>query len=193
MSALRAYVIDPLERALWTFVQHFGVAMLAAGGGATLITHQPWEFAVDTAGFAAVASLITSVLTFKVPKLSPVADLAVRVFKTGLQSFSGTVAASHMLSISGTDWRGALGLSVPVMLTALLKGLAALGIPTTDGASTLPDENLDLEPDDEDEPAPQGGVANAGLVRHSPQPTPSPTPSPQPYQPEHLRPTDGSS
>jgi hypothetical protein len=131
------YVVDPLERAGRTFAQQFTVLLLAAGSAGLLVS-QNWLVALDSALFAAVVSVLTSVLTFKVPQLSVRYDLLLRVAKTFLQSFLGTLTASHVLSVSGADWKGALAVAVPVAVTAFLTGIAALGVPTTDGASLLP-------------------------------------------------------
>lgn len=132
-----AYVVDPLERAARTFVQQFVVVLMTAGT-AGLLLHQNWLIGLDSAAFAAAISILTSVLTFKVPVLPTSADLLLRVVKTFLQSFLGTLSASQVLSVSGADWKGALAVAVPVALTALLTGLAALGVPGTAGASLLP-------------------------------------------------------
>lgn len=134
---LQAYVLDPLERAGRTFVQQFAVILLAVPAASLLIT-QNWVFAADSAGFAAAVSALTSILTFKVPVLGVWPDLVLRGLKTGLQSFVGTISAGQIVTISGADWKGALATAVPVALTALLTGLAAMGVPTTYGASLLP-------------------------------------------------------
>lgn len=137
---LVAYVLDPLERAAKTFVQQLLVTLLAIDGAGHLgiLVQQNWLLALDAAGFAAAMSILTSVLTFKVPPLNAYADLALRVVKTFLQSFVGTVAAANVLSLTHVDWRGALALALPVAGSALLTGIAALGIPQTSGASLLP-------------------------------------------------------
>lgn len=132
-----AYVLDPLERAARTFVQQF-VVMLLAVGSAGMLLHQNWLISADSAGFAAIISLITSVLTFMVSPKPDIVDLVLRVLKTLVQSFFGTLVAAHVLSIQHADWKGALAIAVPVALTALLTGLAALGVPQTVGASLLP-------------------------------------------------------
>lgn len=131
------YVLDPAERAGRTFVQQFTV-MLLATGSAGLLVHQHWLVALDSAGFAAAMSVLTSVLTFKVPALPAWADLGLRVVKTFVQSVVGTLTAANVLSVSHANWHGALAVAVPVALTALLTGLAALAVPGTSGASLLP-------------------------------------------------------
>lgn len=130
------YVVDPLERAARTFAQQFVLA-LTAGGGAVLLT-QSWQLAADSAGLAALVSILTSVLTFKVPHLPAWADLLLRVVKTGLQSFLGTLIASSALSLTQVDWQGALALAIKVAGAAAVIGIAALGVPATIGASLLP-------------------------------------------------------
>lgn len=137
-SALHAYLLDPLERAGSTFVQQFVVVLLATGS-AGLVAGQQWAAAADVAGFAAIVSLLTSALSFGVPRLSAAADLGLRVAKTGLQSFLGVLAGDQLTgSVVHADWKAALAVAIPVMLTAALKGLAALAAPWSDGASLLP-------------------------------------------------------
>lgn len=131
------YVFDPLERAARTFAQQFVFILLATGYGGLLIT-QNWVVAVDSAAFAGVVSILMSVLTFKVSPLRPAVDLTWRVLKTFVQSFVGTLTATSVLDVSHADWKGALAVAFPVAAGALLTGLAALGVPTTQGASLLP-------------------------------------------------------
>jgi hypothetical protein len=135
--SLVKYVADPLERAARTFVQQF-VVILMAGGSASLLLHQNWLVAVDSAAFAAAISILTSVSTFKFTVKLPVVDLALRVVKTFIQSFGGTLLAANVASVTHADWKGALAVAIPVSLTALLTGLAALSVPGTLGASFLP-------------------------------------------------------
>lgn len=181
---VRAYVVDPLERAARTFVQQFTVILLAAPA-AGLVVQQNWLLAADSALFAAVVSLITSILTFKVPVLGVVPDLVLRVLKTGLQSFVGTLVAGEVLDISHADWRGALGTAIPVMFTAFLTGLAAMGVPTTYGASLLPagtaaavdDDVADIDSTDPNDtsgmfPPYDGTAAEGELVGERPSPRP---------------------
>ena len=133
-----SYVLDPLERAVNTFVQQFVTLLLAGGTGGILLT-QNWAAAADTAAFAAAISLILSVATFTVPKQSPVVDLMLRVLRTFASSVAGTLTASGLTqSVVDADWKGACALAIPVAFTAFLKGLAALANPLTDGASLIP-------------------------------------------------------
>lgn len=137
-SWVHTYLLDPLERAVSTFVQQF-VVILSVSSGATLLITQNWLMAADTAGFAAILSLLTSLLTFGIPKLPPAWDLLLRVLKTFGQSLFGSLAASVVApSVVHAPWLGALAIAVPVALTAFLKGLAALAVPQTEGASLLP-------------------------------------------------------
>jgi hypothetical protein len=117
------YVLDPAERAGRTFVQQFVVVLLAAGSTG-LLGHQNWLLAVDSAGFAAVTSLLTSVLLFKLPN-----NLVVRAAKTFLQSFAGTLVAANVLSVAHADWKGALAVAVPTALAALVSGSVPSLIP----------------------------------------------------------------
>ena len=133
-----SYVLDPLERAANTFVQQF-VTLLIAGGTGGILLVQNWAAAADTAGFAALTSLILSVATFTVPKQSPVADLIVRVLRTFASSIVGTLTASGLApSVVQADFKGAIALAIPVAFAAFLKGIAALANPLTDGASLIP-------------------------------------------------------
>lgn len=136
---VRSYLLDPLERACATFTQQLVVLLVATGSAGLLDHHQAWALAADTAAFAAAISLLTSLLTFGVPKLNPDLDLVLRVLKTGLQSFLGVLTAAAMPhSFVHADWRDALTTAVPVAAAALLKGLAASSLPWSDGASLLP-------------------------------------------------------
>jgi hypothetical protein len=135
---VQSYVLDPLERAGSTFVQQF-VVLLLATGSAGLVSYQQWGLAADVAGFAAILSLITSILTFAVPKLPVAADVAWRTIKTGLQSFFAVLAADTMThSVVHADWKAALAVALPTMIAALLKSLASLAAPWSEGASLLP-------------------------------------------------------
>lgn len=132
------YLLDPFERAGTTFVQQFVNFLLAVGSGG-LLASQNWAGAADTAAFAAVISVILSVATFTVPPLSSVWDLAIRVVRTFLSSTAATlVAGKATQSIVHADWQGAVAIAVPVAFTALLKGIAALGLHDTPGASLIP-------------------------------------------------------
>lgn len=113
-----AYIVDPLERALRTFVQQFSVLLLASGTAGLLVS-QNWLVAIDSAGFAAIVSLLTSVITFKVPALPDWADVGLRGVKTFIQSFLGTLTATNVLSVTHTNWKGALAVAVPVALASL--------------------------------------------------------------------------
>jgi Putative lactococcus lactis phage r1t holin len=134
----RRYLLDPAERATSTFVQQFSVILLASGSAGVSEAVQ-WSKAADVAGFAAVVSLLTSLLTFRIPPQGSGPDLLLRVLKTGLQSFLGVLAADQLSpGIVHADWGDALAAAVPVMLLALLKGTAALAAPWSEGASLLP-------------------------------------------------------
>jgi hypothetical protein len=135
---VQRYVVDPLERAVSTFVQAFAV-LLVGTGSVAVVGVQEWAKAADVAGFAAILSLITSILTFSVPQLPVAWDIIWRTFKTGLQAFFGVLAADQMThSVLHADWKAALAVAVPVALAALLKSVAALAAPWSDGASLAP-------------------------------------------------------
>ena len=132
------FVVDPAERAVSTFLQTFAV-LLVGTGSVALVGVQVWAKAADVAGFAAILSLITSILTFAVPELPVMWDIVWRTFKTGLQAFFGVLAADQMThSVVHANWTGALAVAVPVALAALLKSVAALAAPWSSGASLAP-------------------------------------------------------
>lgn len=159
----RSYFLDPAERAGSTFIQHFTVVLLATGS-AGFIDHQSWLLAADTAGFAAIISLLTSLITFGVPKLNPELDLALRVVKTFAQSFLGVLAASAMpqQSVVHANWSAALAVAIPTAIAAGLKGLAALPLSWSDGASLLPNGNAPVQSGELDYGLPLTSVADAG-------------------------------
>jgi hypothetical protein len=135
---VQKYVLDPLERAVSTFVQAFAV-LLVGTGSVAVVGVQEWAKAADVAGFAAILSLITSILTFAVPELPVVWDIIWRTVKTGLQAFFGVLAADQMThSVLHADWKAALAVAVPVALAALLKSVAALAAPWSKDASLAP-------------------------------------------------------
>lgn len=142
ISPLHAYVLDPLERAGSTFVQQFVVLMLplmVIVNGKLAVTGSALIVVLDVSAFAALISIITSVLTFKVSPLNPEVDLLVRVAKTYLQSVLGALTVTTFIpSVLHASWGVVLLGAIPVAAAALLKGLAALALPWSDGASLLP-------------------------------------------------------
>lgn len=143
---VHVYVLDPLERAASTFVQQFAVLLLATGA-AGLAVHQNWAIAADVAAFAAIASLLTSLITFPVPALSKWWDLVWRVVKTGVQSFSAVLVTDAVVhSVVQASWSAAFATAFSTMVFALIKGLAAMAIPETVGASLLPPPPVPVPP-----------------------------------------------
>lgn len=142
------YVLDPLERAVSTFVQQFGVLLiplLVLVNGHLGVRWSQVLGVVDMATFAALISIVTSILSFGIPKLSVYWDLVLRVLKTYLQSFLGAITVAAVVpSVIHLDWKVALLAGVPVALTALLKGLAAIAAPWSDGASLLRRHDVDI-------------------------------------------------
>lgn len=132
-----AYVVDPLERAARTFGQQFIVFLTASGSATGLLANQHWLTAVEVSGIAAALSILTSVLTFWVPAQSPYVDLDLRVIKTFMQSVAATMLLSMTTNVDAS-LKGAIAVAIPVAGTALLLGLAAIGVPGTAGASLLP-------------------------------------------------------
>lgn len=140
---VHAYVLDPFERAGSTFVQQFTVLILPllviTSTGHLGVGTSQLIVVTDMSAFAFVVSILTSIISFRVPKLPAWADLLVRVAKTYLQSFVAAITlAAFMPSILHADWRTALLGAVPVAAAALLKGLSALAAPWSDGASLVP-------------------------------------------------------
>lgn len=134
---VRSYVVDPLERAASTFVQQFVLMLLPAAAVMVAFNASQWEAAADAAGFAAIASLVTSVLTFWVPPQTALVDLVLRTVKTFLQSFAGSMAASQVTSVVHFDWQVAASLALAVASAAFLKGLAAMAAPWSPGNASL--------------------------------------------------------
>lgn len=132
------YVLDPLERAGRTFVQQFVTVLLATG--AAMVT-QNWLLALDSAGFAALISVLTSVLTFAVPPQRAVVDLVLRVGKTFVQSLVGTLAASGVL-LTQADWRGAVAVALPAAFAALVSA----GVPSLIPAGVARATEQDYQP-----------------------------------------------
>lgn len=132
-----AWVVDPLERAVRTFGQQFIVFLAAAGSTSGLLANQHWLFAVEASALAAGVSILTSVLTFWMPTQTPSMDLFLRVVKTFVQSVVGTMLL-NITTDAHIDLTAAVALALPVAGTALLLGLAALGVPATAGVSLLP-------------------------------------------------------
>lgn len=161
---LRKYLLDPFERAASTFVQQLVIVLLTATGASLLVT-QNWAVALDSAGFAALLSLATSLLTFWVSVKPPAVDLALRLLKTFVQSVLGTLLANNVQSVVHADWKGALSLALPVTLAALLKGIAAFSLPGTIGASLLPAPALpDAEPTEADYAVPDETYTGAAVT-----------------------------
>lgn len=138
---LHAYILDPLERAGSTFVEQLSVLLvpyLVVSAGFKL-ANVPWLSTLDVAGFAGLASLATSILTFGIPVLPQGWDLVLRVVKTGVQSFVGVVFAAGVTpSIVHAHWTLGFATAVPTALAALVKGLASTAAPWSVGASLLP-------------------------------------------------------
>lgn len=169
---MSAYVLDPLERAASTFGEQFLVLILPTLSVGAAVHRQDWAAAADSAAFAAILSLITSFLTFKVPTLRPSTDLLWRVIKTGLQAFFGVIAADQFThSVVHADWHSALATAIAAAGAALLKGWAVMGTGyTVPGASALP-WRLGIKPLE-----PPSGVASSDRPQAPHQPTPGDAP-----------------
>lgn len=128
------------ERVVLAFVWQF-FAVMVAGGVADLYHGQTWLKAVDTGGWAALLAVGTSLVTVLTPlaaHLTGVADAIVRATLQFVQSFFGSVVAGAVSpSILHVNWFGALAVGLVAAAPAFLKALAALGLPTTLGASLV--------------------------------------------------------
>lgn len=166
-AAIRKYAVDPLERAGSTFVQQFVVLALpyVVIGRALNV---PWLALLSVAGFAGIISVLTSVLSFPIPKLSAGVDFVLRVAKTFLQSFLGVLVASHVTNVVHAPWQQSLLTAFPVAFLAFLKGLAAFAAPWSGAdASLLSEEPAvvtgagDYTPDLLDTPISDGAAATS--------------------------------
>lgn len=137
MSNAWKKILNLAERAGSTFAEQFFMVLLATGAISSASGH---DFAVsaDRAGFAAVMSIATSLLTYGWTKQSVVVDNILRILKTGLQVFVGDIVASHITSLIHTDWKTALAAAIAVMGPAALKVLAATALPSLDGGALIP-------------------------------------------------------
>lgn len=130
----KTFIVDAVERAASTFVQTLVVVLFAAG--VSVIGNPEWLVALLAGAIAAAVSVLTSLASLPLPTLPPWPDLALRIAKTFLQSFVGALAVSDYIHV---NWAGALATALPVALLALVKGVAAMGVPgTAPGASLTP-------------------------------------------------------
>lgn len=138
-TIVRTYITDPLERAGNTFLQQMAVVLTAAGGTAVIMGGDAWLAALIVSAYAAAISLITTyaALVAKWQPKTPLADFVARIVKTFVQSFAGVILGSAATTFVMADWTNALAIAIPVTLLAVLKGLAALSLPITEGASLL--------------------------------------------------------
>lgn len=131
---------DFAERALWTGGQQFLAVLLTTSSGSGFID-LPWRVSLATAAGAMVVSLLTTTLQY-LPALrlqvgrSFAVDLALRVAKTFLASFLGTIGAMQF-DVLAFDWGNAFDLAVVATLGAVAKGYLAAGVGTAANPSTL--------------------------------------------------------
>lgn len=141
-SRLYTYVLDPLEKAGSTFAEQFAVyllPLLVVVNGKIAITGSQLLAVTDTSAFAALVSLITTVLTFALVIKSPWVDLAWRVGKTYLQSFVALITTAEFVpSVLHINWPVALLGAVPVAGAALVKGILGLISPWSQLAGLVP-------------------------------------------------------
>jgi hypothetical protein len=132
---------DFFERAAWTAGQQFLAVLLAIDPKSGFI-NLPWEIALATAAGAAVVSLFTTALLY-LPVLRAqvgknfLADLVLRLVKTFISSFLGTVGAMQF-NVLTFDWSNALDLAAVTTIAALAKGFLAAGPGDSHNPSTLP-------------------------------------------------------
>ena len=128
------------EKVLWTFVQAFAVAVCAVG--------TPLDWSLGTAGVAAgVAAVITlglsAVTAASLPtNLTPYADIALRVARTGVAAFLSYLLVEPDAILMGRVWQGAVG-AAGVALLAACKGELGRMVGNYDSPATLP---LSLDP-----------------------------------------------
>jgi hypothetical protein len=137
---MRPVVRDFAERALWTGGQQF-VAVLLTTSTTSGVIDLPWRISLSTAAGAMVVSLLTTALQY-IPVLrrsvgkSFVLDLALRLTKTFIASFLGTVGAMQF-DVLTFNWSNALDLAVVATVGALAKGFLAAGPGLANNPSTL--------------------------------------------------------
>lgn len=128
------------ERALWTGGQQF-VAVLLATSPSSGFIDLPWRVALSTAAGAMIVSLMTTALQY-VPSLRHRigrrfgVDVALRVVKTFVASFLGTVGAMQF-DVLAFDWSNAFDLAVVATIGALAKGFLAAGPGAANNPSTM--------------------------------------------------------
>jgi hypothetical protein len=124
------------EKTIWAFGYQFAV-VLATVGTVNLWHKQSWVQAADSAGWAALLALGTSLITvLSGLVVTGYLDVVLRVVLQFLQSFFGVLIASATASFINAPWQGALGTAVLAAMAALAKCLLALKLPTL-GASVV--------------------------------------------------------
>jgi hypothetical protein len=124
-SAMKARILDALERAGWSAGQTLVVVLLTTGA-LTDMRNLSWGFALGTAGGAFVFSALATLLLY-VSKLAPGcfwADLGLRLAKTFVAALLGAIEADYFDAFT-FDWKAALNIAVLATLGALGKGLLA--------------------------------------------------------------------
>lgn len=135
---------DFAERAVWTGGQQFFAVLLATGPTSGFIS-LPWRIALATAAGAMLVSLLTTALQY-IPTLrrrvgrSFGLDLALRLAKTFVASFLGTVGAMQF-NVLAFDWGNAFDLAVVATASALAKGFLAAGPGIAASPSTMQGSN----------------------------------------------------
>jgi CDP-diglyceride synthetase len=142
LSPLYVWLLSPLEKAATTFVQQFVVILTVGGATVALLLKQDWLQAADTAGFAALISILATyvLLLAQLPTVLPGwLDSLLGIVKTFIASLLGSLTASVVdPSVIHAPWKGALAVAIPVTLLAVLKVLATINLPWTLGPSLMP-------------------------------------------------------
>jgi hypothetical protein len=133
-------VRDFAERALWTGGQQF-VAVLLTTSTTSGVIDLPWRISLATAAGAMVVSVLTTAVQY-LPALrqsvgkSFALDLVLRLAKTFLASFLGTIGAMSF-DVLTFNWSNALDLAVVATVGALAKGFLAAGPGAANNPSTM--------------------------------------------------------
>ena len=133
-------LVDIAERVVSTFLQAFMAALLATSSGG-VNSHVDWLNAFMIGLFAALVSVVTSLLTalqsLQKYFVKPYVDLVYRTVITFGQTLLGLLVAAGAVSALTFDWDTALKASLIAAGTALVKGLIGVNSKATVGAATL--------------------------------------------------------
>lgn len=120
-------VLDMLDRAGRSTLQQFVVVAFSAIPAINTVSRIPWYAALATGLGAGVVSLLTSLVSWKVPTLTFWPDIIVRVGKTFAQSLLATLGAG-VINLFSVPWVHALDMAIGAAALSLLTGLIATGV-----------------------------------------------------------------